>query len=128
MCVFHTDLCANTGGQTTAQADDDNRRGAGSDGCPREFRASTHSENKVVCLIDDDKSKWGQYLLGVKVVGGRGDILGAVKKYDIDEIIMAMPSASIRMRSEILDICKVTRAGLKRFGYFSACERRGQHQ
>lgn len=26
----------------------------------REFRASTHSENKVVCLIDDDKSKWGQ--------------------------------------------------------------------
>ena len=85
----------------------------------REFRASTHSENKVVCLIDDDKSKWGQYLLGVKVVGGRGDILGAVKKYDIDEIIMAMPSASIRMRSEILDICKDTpRAGLKRFRVF----------
>ena len=72
----------------------------------REFRASTHSENKVVCLIDDDKSKWGQYLLGVKVVGGRGDILGAVKKYDIDEIIMAMPSASIRMRSEILEQMK----------------------
>lgn len=79
----------------------------------REFRASTHSENKVVCLIDDDKSKWGQYLLGVKVVGGRGDILGAVKKYDIDEIIMAMPSASIRMRSEILDICKDTPCRLK---------------
>ena len=79
----------------------------------REFRASTHSENKVVCLIDDDKSKWGQYLLGVKVVGGRGDILGAVKKYDIDEIIMAMPSASIRMRSEILDICKDTPCRIK---------------
>lgn len=79
----------------------------------REFRASAHSENKVVCLIDDDKSKWGQYLLGVKVVGGRGDILGAVKKYDIDEIIMAMPSASIRMRSEILDICKDTPCRLK---------------
>ena len=79
----------------------------------REFRTSAHSENKVVCLIDDDKSKWGQYLLGVKVVGGRGDILGAVKKYDIDEIIMAMPSASIRMRSEILDICKDTPCRLK---------------
>lgn len=79
----------------------------------REFRASAHSENKVVCLIDDDKSKWGQYLLGVKVVGGRGDILGAVKKYDIDEIIMAMPSASTRTRSEILDICKDTQCRLK---------------
>lgn len=52
-------------------------------------------------------------ITGVKVVGGRGDILGAVKKYDIDEIIMAMPSASIRMRSEILDICKDTPCRLK---------------
>lgn len=94
----------------------------------REFRASAHSENKVVCLIDDDKSKWGQYLLGVKVVGGRGDILGAVKNTILTRSLWQCRRQASVCAAKFWISARTPRAGLKRFRVFSACERRGQHQ
>lgn len=84
----------------------------------REFRASTHSENKVVCLIDDDKSKWGQYLLGVKVVGGRGDILGAVKNTILTRLLWQCRRQVSVCAAKFWISARTPRAGLKRFRVF----------
>ena len=50
---------------------------------------------------------------GVPVVGGRDAILSAVKKYSIDQIMFAIPSASAEDKRDILNICKETKCELK---------------
>lgn len=79
----------------------------------REFQFSAHSENNVVCIIDDDRSKHGSYMRGVKIVGGRDDILQMAEKYGVEEIVLAIPSASRRERLDILDICHLTGCSLR---------------
>ena len=69
--------------------------------------------SKVVCIIDDDTQKVGKYIRGVKVVGTRNKIKEVAKVYDIDEIIFAIPSASMEDKRNILNICKETDCNLK---------------
>ena len=78
-----------------------------------EFRYSAHSENKVVCVIDDDRSKWGSFIQGVKIVGGKESIVSAAEKYNVEEIILAIPSASRRQKLDILEICHATGCKLR---------------
>lgn len=80
----------------------------------KEIRNSDHVSKRVVCIVDDDRSKEGSYLHGVKVMGNRQNIQELVKQYHIDEIIIAMPSASAKEIKEILDVCKKTGCDLKR--------------
>lgn len=79
----------------------------------REMNTSRFIQKSVLCVIDDDRTKIGNYIHGVKVVGGREDILECAAQYDIDEIIIAMPSASRAELKEILEICKETKCELK---------------
>lgn len=80
----------------------------------REISISHYLANsRVVCVIDDNPNKVGKYIHGIKVVGTRDDIKEMVKKYDVDEIIFAIPSASVENRKEILSICKETDCDLK---------------
>lgn len=80
----------------------------------KEIRNSDHVSKRVVCIVDDDRSKEGSYLHGVKVMGNRQNIQELVKQYHIDEIIIAMPSAPAKEIKEILDVCKETGCDLKR--------------
>ena len=68
---------------------------------------------QVVALIDDNKRKIGEYLNGVKVYGGREDIVKIANDLDIDEIYFAVPSADEKNRKEILEICNKTGCVLK---------------
>jgi len=68
---------------------------------------------QVVALIDDNKRKFGEYLNGVKVYGGREDIVKTANELDIDEIYFAVPSADEKNRKEILEICNKTGCVLK---------------
>jgi len=68
-------------------------------------RTDARKEYKVCCFIDDDKEKIGRDIRGVKVVGGRDAIEANVKKYDITQIIFAVPSCPAEARAEILEIC-----------------------
>jgi FlaA1/EpsC-like NDP-sugar epimerase len=68
---------------------------------------------KVCCFIDDNPNKWRRNIEGIPVVGGREDILSAVEKYQIDLILIAIPSASREQTRDILDICKETGCELK---------------
>lgn len=79
----------------------------------REFQTSPRSENKVVCIIDDSPNKIGSYLRGVKIVGGRSSIPAMAEKYDVDEIVLAIPSASRQEKLQILSYCHNTSCTLR---------------
>ena len=68
---------------------------------------------KVCCIIDDNPNKWGRYIDGVPIVGGRDDILYYAKKYKVDCIFVAIPSAGKEEIRQILNICKETGCELK---------------
>lgn len=80
----------------------------------REITNSCYVDKRVVCVIDDTPSKIGNYIHGIKVVGNRYAIPEAVKQYHVDEIMIAIPSASADQIKGILDICKETGCELKR--------------
>ena len=75
----------------------------------RDMITSSELNERVCCIIDDDKEKHGCYLEGIPVVGGREDILLNVDKFKIDKIYLTMPSAPAEVRRDILNICKVLR-------------------
>ena len=79
----------------------------------RELHTSRELVANVCCIIDDNPNKWGRYIDGVPVVGNRDDIMTTVKKYHIDRILFAIPSASAENKREILNICKETGCELK---------------
>jgi len=79
----------------------------------KELQNSKYIEQNVCCLVDDDPGKKGKYLRGVQVAGNRHDINQLVKKYHIDEIMIAIPSAPYGTVQEILDICNQTSCKLK---------------
>ncbi len=78
-----------------------------------ELIMSNMLDARIKCIIDDDKSKHNTYIHGVKVIGGRECILEAAKRYSINEIILAIPTASKKTISEIVEICKNTEGELK---------------
>lgn len=79
----------------------------------KEITSSKYLNGKIRCIIDDDKRKHGCYIHDIRVVGDRDTILDNVKKYKINEIIIAMPSQSRKVIRDILDICKQTDCELK---------------
>lgn len=79
----------------------------------KEIIGSHYSTMTIRCVIDDDKNKWGRYVQGIKVVGGRDEIIRAAKEYEIDEIIIALPSVPKHMIRDIIDICKETDCKLR---------------
>lgn len=89
--------------------------GAGSAGriLIRDILSSNETNIKPCCIIDDDSCKWGLYIDGVPIVGGRDDILVNVKKYNIDQILLVIPTASAEEKRDILNICRETDCELK---------------
>lgn len=79
----------------------------------REIKRSSHLPMKVVCFIDDDPLKQGYYMNDVPIVGDRDVIGEMVKKYEVDEIYIALPSVSINQRRELMNICNDTGCKIK---------------
>ena len=78
-----------------------------------EIQSSQYLNQKVCCVIDDDPLKIGKYIRGVKIVGNRTTILKNVQKYRIQQIAIAIPSASRAELRPILDICKQANCEMK---------------
>lgn len=87
--------------------------GAAADVLIRELKTSDHLHKHVECVIDDDASLKGRTIQGCYIVGGREVIIDAAAQYQIDEIIIAMPSAGKRTIAEIAKICNETGCELK---------------
>lgn len=79
----------------------------------KELKSSDLVDARACCIIDDNKNKWGRYMLGIPIVGGRDSILEAVEKYEIDQILFAIPTASPEEKRDILNICQETNCELK---------------
>lgn len=84
--------------------------GAGDAGAAivKELRLNKQLKRRVRCMIDDDPAKQGKYIQGCLVVGGKKDIIPAVKQYGITKIVIAMPSAPKSTIKEIVDLCQHT--------------------
>ena len=82
--------------------------GASGNAILQEVQSSKYLSMHVACFIDDNPGCQGKYLRGVPIVGGREKIAESVDKYDIDEIIIAIPSASRSQLRPLIEICKET--------------------
>lgn len=82
--------------------------GASGNAILQEVQSSKYLSMHVACFIDDNPGCQGKYLRGVPIVGGREKIAESVEKYDVDEIIIAIPSASRSELKPLLEICKET--------------------
>ena len=87
--------------------------GAGGRAIIRELGMSSRTLGKVTCIIDDNPNKWNRTIDGIPIVGGRNSIPEMVEKYGITSIYFAIPTASGKVRKEILDICSKTDCHLK---------------
>lgn len=74
----------------------------------KDIKTSDKISMYPVCAIDDDESKRGLMINGVKIVGGTEDIVACAKEYKIEQIVVAMPSASKHALKRILSICQQT--------------------
>ncbi|MBB6674808.1 polysaccharide biosynthesis protein [Cohnella nanjingensis] len=79
----------------------------------KELQQNASYQAQPVAFVDDDPYKHRLEVLGIPVLGGRKDIPAIVADKDIEEIIIAVPSASKTQISEIVKICKNTKARLK---------------
>ncbi len=71
----------------------------------REIRNNPKLAYKVVGFVDDQKEKHGLRLAGIKVLGAGDDLKLLVKRYDIEIILIAIPSASGVEMIRILEAC-----------------------
>lgn len=78
-----------------------------------ETMRSTTMNSRIVCIIDDDKKRWGTQLRRVPIVGGRHKLEEAVEKYKVKEIIIALPSAPKEEISKIVTECQRTDCEIK---------------
>ena len=77
------------------------------------YNNPTNFGNRVVCVIDDNRNKVGSYIRGIPVVGNSSTIEENCEKYGIQEIIIAIPSASKQKISSIVDECQKTKCNIR---------------
>ena len=90
--------------------------GAGETGSLTINRMSTKDPNMPgipIVATDDDPTKRGLRIHGVKVEGSTDDIIALVNKYDIQQIVVAIPSATPSERKRIYKVCTKTDCTLK---------------
>jgi len=78
----------------------------------REMLFNPSCGRRPVLAVDDDRKKNRKSIYGLKIEGSTDMIPALVKKYAIDDIIFAIPSASKNERRRILNICSHTGCNL----------------
>ena len=72
----------------------------------REMLSSRHIDMDPVGFVDDDPGKQRKSILGVPVLGRRADLPRLVRKYGVDEVVIAIPTASGAVIREIRALCE----------------------
>ena len=79
----------------------------------KDMKNAPESRGTPIIAIDDDKSKRGTRINGVKIVGGRESIPKMAARYEIDQILLAIANASKAEKQDILSLCAKTGCELK---------------
>ena len=90
--------------------------GAGETGSLAISRMSNKDPNmpgEPIVAVDDNPAKRGLRIHGIRVMGSSEDIEELVDRYDIEQIVVAIPSASIDQRKRIYDRCVQTDCQLR---------------
>lgn len=69
---------------------------------------------KISCIIDDNPEKKNKRLNDIPIIGGREEIINSADRYDVDEIVIAIPSAEPADIRDIITICQQTKARVRR--------------
>jgi FlaA1/EpsC-like NDP-sugar epimerase len=89
--------------------------GAGSagEGIVRDLLRDGQKSYKPIAFIDDNEAQQGREIHGVRVLGKTVDILRIAKKYTIDLIIIAIPTASAQAMRAIMEACSQTSCAIR---------------
>lgn len=71
---------------------------------------------KPVVFIDDDEALIHTRVHGLLVYGGSDKLEEAIKKYEIDEVIVAIPTASKQVLQSAVTACRNQKCKIRRFG------------
>jgi FlaA1/EpsC-like NDP-sugar epimerase len=85
--------------------------GAGSAG-RQLFRGLTSTEMRVVGFLDDDERLQGHLIFG-RPVFAPAEIESLVKRYNLTDVLLAIPSASRRRRNEILELIRPLKVAVR---------------
>ncbi len=78
-----------------------------------EIKSNNHNHYNVKCIVDDDVSKIGRRIYYATVVGDTNTIKDMARKYDIEKIIISIPSIDKENKKRILNLCAETQCKLK---------------
>ena len=76
----------------------------------RELHSNPRLKYNVVGFVDDDSKKHGMQIHGVPVLGDIDHLSILAKEHEIDEILIAIASATRKEMRQIVDLCKETRS------------------
>ncbi len=79
----------------------------------KEIQHSRFKFMTPIAFVDDDPAKQSLEIMGLPIVGMRNQIPEAVKRLNIDYIVIALPAASRNAVTDIIEICKTTKAQIK---------------
>lgn len=79
----------------------------------RDMATNENLNFRIIGMVDDNPSKLGSVFCGYQVLGDRNDIPSICKRLSVDEIFIAVPSASTTDKNEIIEICTTTKAKIK---------------
>jgi FlaA1/EpsC-like NDP-sugar epimerase len=71
----------------------------------RELQSNPVHQLEPIGLIDDHPAKHGQVISGIRVLGARNDLADAAKRYGVETVIIAMPTASGAVIRELRELC-----------------------
>lgn len=92
--------------------------GAGEAGVFFKRKQDNHPDDCLlpVVFIDDDEKLIGKTVCGIPVYGGRDKLAEAIDKFDVDEVIVAVPTAKRELFKFTLGVCQEKKCAIRRFG------------
>lgn len=72
----------------------------------REIQSVGNSDLQIAGFVDDDASKRGTVIQGIRVLGTTDDLRELVRRHGIDHVVISMAKATRKDFRRILDICE----------------------
>ncbi|MGA8260021.1 MAG: nucleoside-diphosphate sugar epimerase/dehydratase [Arenicellales bacterium] len=74
----------------------------------RDVNRNPERTHEAIAFVDDDPTKVGKDVQGIRVAGGCGDLPALCERWNVDMILIAVPSATDRQMQRIVSICEST--------------------